>query len=235
MKKKNFVFWRQSINLDVCNQKHHSLKKIKLFIVLGCVLTFLSTTCTLGQGRERILQFSGVVVGTDSLSGVPGVHIYVPKAGRGVTSNAYGYFSMPVLVGDSIIISAVGYQKQHYIIPGDKGNSLTAIIELKEDITYLPEVEVFPYPTEEMFKKAILALELPHKDQYDNMRKNLNEETLAKMFQTMPMDGSMNHRWFMDQHIQNQNYKFMPPSNPLLNPFAWAEFIKSIKRGDFKN
>jgi hypothetical protein len=209
-------------------------KKLFFIAAIGAMQLMIILSAH-GQGRERVLQFSGVVVGTDSVSGVPGVHIYVPKAGRGATTNVYGYFSMPVLVGDSVVISAVGYKKQHYIIPGDKGENLTAIIELSEDVTYLPEVEVYPFPTEEMFKQAILALEIPQKDQYENMRRNLNEEVLAKMFQAMPMDGSMNHKWFLEQQNINQGYKFMPPTNPLLNPFAWAEFIKSLKRGDFKS
>lgn len=209
--------------------------KYKPFLLAAVFSFFLLYSPNLsGQGKEIIIQFSGVVVGTDSVTGVPGVHIYVPKAGRGVTSNAYGYFSMPVLAGDSVVVSAVGYKKKHFIIPHDKGDDITAIIELAEDVTYLPEVEVYPYPTREMFKEAILALELPRKDEYENMRRNLNEETLAKMFQAMPMDGSMNHKWFLDQYQQQQNYRYMPPTNPLLNPFAWAEFIKAIKRGDFK-
>ena len=70
---------------------------------------------------------SGVVVGADSISGVGGVHIYVPKAGRGTTSNPYGYFTMPVLEDDSLIISAVGYQKQNLIVPGDKGESISLV------------------------------------------------------------------------------------------------------------
>lgn len=233
MRKKNFDNCGLSSNLVNVNGVVKYTKPVVLTAIFSLCLLFSQNLFS--QGKDVIIQFSGVVVGTDSVTGVPGVHIYVPKAGRGVTSNSYGYFSMPVLAGDSVVISAVGYQKRHYVIPNNKGDDLTAIIELTEDITYLPEVEVYPYPTREMFKEAILALELPRKDEYENMRRNLNEETLAKMFQAMPMDGSMNHRWFLDQQQQQQNYKYMPPTNPLLNPFAWAEFIKAIKRGDFKS
>ena len=67
--------------------------------------------------KKRVIQLSGVVLEEDSVSGVPvpGVHIYVPKAGRGTTTNGMGFFSMPVLEGDEIIISAVGYRssKRH--------------------------------------------------------------------------------------------------------------------------
>ena len=69
---------------------------------------FLFNHFTFSQGEKKIIQMSGVVVGADSISGVGGVHIYVPKAGRGTTSNPYGYFTMPVLEEDSLIIKGKG-------------------------------------------------------------------------------------------------------------------------------
>ncbi|GIS31687.1 MAG: hypothetical protein Ct9H90mP3_4830 [Flammeovirgaceae bacterium] len=39
-------------------------------------------------------------------------------------------------------------------MPGNKGESVTLFIELKPDTTILPELEIFPYPTEEFFKKS---------------------------------------------------------------------------------
>lgn len=188
------------------------------------------------NAQRRVVQFSGVVIGEDSTSGVPGVHIYVPKAGRGTTSNEYGYFSMPVLIGDSIVISAISYQKQHYIVPDDQGESITAVVELLADTTYLPTLEIFPYPTEQLFKEAVLALELP--EELDKDSDNLGEEVLARMFRDMPMDGSMNHTYYMNQQFYQTSTRFMSKdpkfNNPLFNPFNWAKFIKSIKRGDFK-
>lgn len=207
------------------------------YLIVLCLLTagLLTSPEVRAQGKTKVIQFSGVVVGTDSVNGIPGVHIYVPKAGRGATSNMYGYFSMPVLVGDSVVVSAVGYQKQNFIIPYTEGDNFTAIVELREDTTYLPEVEIFPFPTEELFKEAILALELPDSEEYTYMKENLSEELMARMFRSMTMDGSMNHKWFMNQRTQHENMRYNPPTNPLLNPFAWAKFIQSIKRGDFKN
>ena len=121
-----------------------------------------------------------MLFGADSISGVGGVHIYVPKAGRGTTSNPYGYFTMPVLEDDSLIISAVGYQKQNLIVPGDKGESISLIIELKPDTTILPELEIFPYPTERIIQKAVLALELPNRRDLENLDKSLNKQLLEK-------------------------------------------------------
>ncbi|MEQ9288402.1 MAG: carboxypeptidase-like regulatory domain-containing protein [Cyclobacteriaceae bacterium] len=186
------------------------------------------------QGDSRVVQFSGIVVGEDSTSGVPGVHIYVPKAGRGTTTNPYGYFSMPVLEGDSLIISAVSYTRQHFIIPKGKSDKYTVIIELSKDTTYLPELEVFPYPTEELFKEAVLALELPNQGDLNNLRRNLDEAMLRKMFANTAMGPSSNHNYFVQQQMAAWNNRFQPTSISLLNPFAWSQFIKSIKRGDLK-
>ncbi len=203
-----------------------------LLLVLGLIT--ISSTISYAQGRDNIIQFSGVIVGEDTTQGVPGVHIYVPKAGRGTTSNLYGYFSMAVLVHDSIVISAVGYKKRHYIVPGDQGSSLTAIIELAEDTTYLPTIEILPFPTEELFKEAILAMNLPI-DPYGNSN-YLGDEVMAQMLRNMPMDATTNYKVYMEQQFYQMHSRnsYQDPLMAITNPFAWSQFIQSIKRGDFK-
>lgn len=218
--------------LNVINQ---FILKFNYFYCLYIFIIFLIPSYeATAQGGNSVIQFSGIIVGEDSTSGVPGVHIYVPKAGRGTTSNQYGYFSMPVLEGDSIVISTIGYGRQHYIVPDSEGESITVVVELTADTTFLPMVEIFPYPTEELFKEAILALELP--EQLDKDSPNMGEDVLARMFRDMPMDGSMNHSYYMDQQFNQMHNRFSNPyyNNPLLNPINWAKFIKSIKNGDLK-
>ncbi len=208
-------------------------RNIFLLIFFIFLLNILGNE-SLAQGQKKIIQLSGVVVGQDSISGVGGVHIYVPKAGRGTTSNPYGYFAMPVLQGDSIIVSAIGYRKQNFIMPGDKGESVTLFIELKPDTTVLPELEIFPYPTEELFKKAVLAIELPNRKDLENLDRSLDKDLLRRMYNNEPMSANMNYKYFMDQQMLSTSTKYQLPSNPLLNPFAWVKFIKAIKNGDFK-
>ena len=209
---------------------------IKILTVAACSVFLLvfSSGKTSAQGESSVIQLSGLVLGEDSTSALAGANIYVPTAGRGTSTNMYGYFSLPVLAGDSVVISSIGYKKQYFLVPEKQRESMTIVVELLTDTTYLPGVTVFPFPTEEIFKEAVLALQLPDQGRYDNMYENLNEDLLARMFESMPMDGSMNHRWFMDQRFNQIQYGAGPRPNPLLNPFAWAEFIKSLKRGDYK-
>ena len=208
--------------------------KIVLGLFLLMVLLFQAKEVSAQGGELEIIQLSGVVLRPDSTGGVLGVHVYVPKAGRGTTTNQFGYFSMPTLIGDSVVISAVGYQKHHYIVPEDQGDAITIIIPLKEDTIILPEIEVFPYPTEELLKEAILAMRLPNAADYDAINQNLNEQVMAEMFRTMPMDGSQNYKYYMNQRLTYWNDAIGPRYNALLNPLAWADFFKSLKRGDLK-
>ncbi len=189
----------------------------------------------IGMAQDReVIQFSGLVLAEDSTSGIPGVHVYVPKTGRGSTTNMYGYFSIPLLVGDSVLFSCVGYEKKYFKVDEDQAEDLTLVIQMKLDTTYLPPIDILPYPSEEAFKKAILAFQLPDQEQYDILRKNLGDEVMQEILENSTMSANMNHRYFMDQQFYSTHYQnsFMP--NPLLNPFAWAEFIKSVKKGDLK-
>ena len=178
--------------------------------------------------QKRVIQLSGVVLGQDSTSGLPGVHVYVPKAGRGTTTNNVGFFSMPVLVGDSIVISSVGYEKQFYIVPQNAPEYQTVIVPMVEDVVYLNQVTVMDFPTEEIFKEAVLALNMPVDESID--KRNMSQELLALMVKTTPMDGYQNSRYYLNQWAGSANGKFQPVSNPFLNPFNWVKFFNSLKK-----
>ncbi len=185
------------------------------------------------SNRRRVIQMSGIVLGEDSTSGVPGVHIYVPKAGRGTTTNPVGFFSMPVLVGDSVVISAVGYVRQYKIIPNYPEEFMTIVIELSTDNTFLREVTIVPFPTEEVFKQAVLALNVPMDNGID--KRNLNAELMALMMRTTPMDGNLNYRYYMDQYNQSIQDRSQVRTNPFLNPFNWARFFRDLKQNKDKD
>jgi hypothetical protein len=205
-------------------------KGLKQFIWIAAVLLLVAGAFNSGysQQKKRVIQLSGVVLGEDSVSGLPGVHIYVPKAGRGTTTNGVGFFSMPVLVGDSLVISSIGYSRQHYVVPENAPEYQTLVIPLVQDATYLQEIVVMDFPTEEVFKEAVLALNVPIGDNGID-QKNLNQELLALMLKTTPMDGYQNQRYYLDQWANSSTSKFQPVSNPFLNPFNWVKFFNSLK------
>ncbi len=202
------------------------MRSINVFLVL--ILVFALQGAVFAQSHKRVIQLSGVVLGEDSVSGIPGVHIYVPKAGRGTSSLRNGYFSMAVLVGDSVVISAIGYSRQHWIVPETAPEFYTVIVELVTDVTYLKEITIMPFPTEEVFKQAVLALNMPMDNGID--QRNLNAELLALMLQATPMDGNANYRYYMDQYPNSIRDQYQPRTNPFLNPFNWARFFRDLKQ-----
>lgn len=183
------------------------------------------------EQSKKVIQFTGVVFGADSTSVVPGTHVYIPKSGRGTTTNPYGFFSLPVLEGDSVLFSAVGYKRAYFIVPKhDKESSLRVIIALQDDIKFLEEVEIRPYPTESMFKEALISMELPNQKDYANIYQWLNAQYMSEAYLNVPASPNSNHQYFMQQQRQSYINRYSPPQNQLLNPFAWANFINSLKR-----
>ena len=204
-------------------------------VILLIAYFLFSTSCLFAQGEQSTLQVSGVIIDGDSTYGIgiPGVHVYIKGAGRGTVSNAQGFFSIPTVVGDTLSFSAIGYESKMLVVPTDANAGLTVVVDLRVDITYLPIIEVFPYPTKEIFKEAFLALDMSDTE-FESVAENLNQEALARLAYSMPMSSGSNHRYFMQQQINRVSNRNFSPAIPLLNPFAWAEFIKSIKRGDLK-
>ncbi len=201
------------------------MRIVAIIIVLAGLTGFSAEA----QNTKRVIQLSGVVISSDSTSGpIPGVHVYVPKAGRGTTSNRTGFFSMPVLVGDSVVVSAVGFVRQSMVVPNYHSDFMTIVVEMVEDITYLKEMTIMPFPTEEVFKQAVLALNVPFDNGVDP--RNMNAELMALMMRTTPMDGAQNYKYYMDQYASSVSERFQPRVNPLLNPFNWARFFRDLKQ-----
>jgi hypothetical protein len=186
--------------------------------------------CISLQAQRRVIQFSGLVVSGEESFGVPYAGIYVPKTTRGTYTNDMGFFSFPLLIGDTCLVKAQGFKTQKYVIPDDGRESISVVLSLVADTSLLPEVEILPFPTEADFKRAFLNLKLPETDM-NRMRRNLNANTLARMQNNLGFDAGLNHLYFNNQQIsQAVNQNFIPNTSQLINPFAWGRFLGDLKR-----
>lgn len=210
----------------------NSLLRFSVLLFLG---SFFSLNHVLAQDvqEKKVIQLSGIILNADSTDAVAGVNIYVPKKGRGTSSGRFGYFSMPVLEGDSVVFSFIGLKRQTFKIPETvESDRISLILTMQIDEIALAEVEVMPYPTEEEFKQAVIALNVT--DPMSVSRDNMSPEMLLRWAESMPASGNENFRYFQQgQAIQNQDL-YGPRTLRLLDPFAWGQFIRSIKRGDLK-
>lgn len=202
--------------------------------LLGILLCFILTAIP-ALSQTNVIQFTGIVVGGDSLYGIPNVAVYVTKTGRGVFTNEVGYFSLPALSGDTVNIKALGFQERNIVVP-DTSDKVSLIIQLEIDTLVLPEIVLWPYPDFQSFKKAFLALELESRHQ-DYAAKNLDAELLRRMVYNSGASANMNQRYFMYQQANRQMRKYSSPAYlyNFLNPFAWAKFIKDVKSGGLRN
>lgn len=209
-------------------------------LLIGVLLVgLLASPSAYGQGRRRVVQFTGIVATGDSLLGVPGATVYVARTGLGTVSNAYGYFSLTVLTGDSIVIRSLGFATQNVVIPkGYQPKVYSVIIQLRADALLLGEVRVFPYSTERDFRRAYLALRLPGGTSREAAAK-ADEQLLRQIFVTQPVGAVANFR----QTMQTQRYDYdrslgrapnQYSNDPLLNPFNWLRLIKQVKNGELK-
>lgn len=185
--------------------------------------------------NKRLVQFSGVVVTGDSLKPVPFTSISVRHKYRGTTADYYGFFSFVALLGDTLDFSSMGFKPAVFIIPDTLTTNRYSLIQLlNHDTVYLSETVIYPWPTPAQFKHAFLNMIIPD-DDYERAMKNLSYLEMRERFENMPMDGSMNYRNFIQKQTARLYYAGgqLPPNN-LLNPFAWAQFIKAWKEGKFK-
>lgn len=170
---------------------------------------------------------------SDSLVGLPYVHIINLETGTGVTSKADGFFSIVGQEGDRIRFSAVGFTADTYIIPEDlQGYKYSIIKLLTKDTIYLPETVVYPWPTIQEFKVAFLNLDLT--DEYAVSPFTLDPQRMAQLSRETPMDGKETSSIYLRQEAQKYYYGGQAQPIMLTNPFAWAQFIKAWQDGKFK-
>jgi hypothetical protein len=215
---------------------------MKIYPVIGFILFLLMPLFMEAQKEQQhnqeyykdLVQFSGAVVTGDSLHPVPFTHIIDHNTHFGTISDYYGYFSFVARKGDSITFSAVGFKKALFIIPDTIQNSRYTMFQvMANDTIYLNETVIYPWPTKEQFKEAFLNLDIPD-DDLEIARQNLERYELYVRAEAMPMDGSMNYRNYIDQTVDKLYYAGQTQPISLLNPFAWAQFIKAWQDGKFK-
>ena len=188
-----------------------------------------------GDGRERTLvQFSGVVVTGDSLMPVPFTNILIKNSYRGTMSDIHGYFSFVAETGDTILFSAVGFERSSFAIPDSlEENKVSMIHVMFSDTVALRELQVYPWPSREQFAQAFLDLRLDD-DSYRYAVRNLSDAELMQRIENLPADSYESFKYQMALDQTRLYYSGGTPPINIFNPIAWAQFIQAWQNGDFK-
>lgn len=184
--------------------------------------------------RDSVIQLYGVVMSADSLRALPGVSIVVKGRNQGTFTNDQGVFSIVVLKGDKLEFTSVGFKPDVYEIPRTvDGNQQSMIKLMVEDTVYLPVTIIKKLPNRAEFERDFVNLDIPDDDE-EIARKNISESNRRALMAVYPADGREAGNYYLRQNAQKYYSQGQLPPQNIFNPFAWNEFIKSWKRGDFK-
>jgi len=203
-------------------------------LLLVCLQSHAQQQANPNPFRDSVVQLYGVVMTADSLQGIPSCSVIVEGRGRGTITSFDGVFSIAVLKGDRITFSSVGFKDRSITIPRNlEGNQYSVIQLLVSDTTYLPATILRPRPTREQFERDFVNNKVAD-DMYEIARKNNDEATRRALIAALPADGREAVNYQLRQQANKAYYSGQVPPMNILNPAAWAEFIKAWKRGDFK-
>jgi hypothetical protein len=184
--------------------------------------------------KDSVVQLYGVVMTADSLRGLPAVSVVVKGTGRGTLTNNQGVFSIVVLKGDEIEFSYVGFKPKTTVIPRNLvGNQYSMIQLMVTDTVYLPASIIKPRPTREQFERDFVNAPVPD-DDIEIARQNTDMAKRRVLAQSLPSDGREATNFNLAKNAQRYYYNGQTPPMNILNPFAWGEFVKAWKRGDYK-
>lgn len=211
-----------------------AVKKL-LFYTLAILLLYTeSAKAQFETSRDSVVQLFGIIMTADSLVGIPAVSIVVKGQNRGTISNSQGVFSIVVLKGDEVEFTHVSYQSKTVRIPKNlEGNQYSIVQLMVADTVYLPVTVLKPRPNPEQFARDFINNKVPD-DQYEIARKNTNATQRRLLMATLPADGAEATRMQLNKIATRATYQGQAPPVNILNPAAWADFIQSWKRGDFK-
>ena len=211
------------------------MRRFLLIVFICCVIKPITTKAQFETFKDSVVQLYGIVMTADSLKGLESVSVVVKGQNRGTISNGKGVFSIVVLKGDVIEFTSIGYKPKTITIPTNlEGNQHSVIQLMVTDTIYLAATIIKARPSRAQFERDFLNTEMP--DDYITVaRKNTNEATRRMLVANLPTDGREAGNRYLRQASSKAYYAGQAPPMNIFNPFAWAEFIKAWKRGDFKS
>lgn len=209
------------------------MKKILLYFLILFILPS-AAKAQFESFKDSVVQLYGVVMTADSLEGLPAVSVVVKGQNRGTITNDRGVFSIVVLKGDKIEFTSVGYKPILVNIPQSlEGNQHSIIQLMVADTVYLPATIIKPRPSRQQFERDFVNTKVPD-DDITIARSNTNSATRRVLMASLPSDGREASNQYLRQSAQKLYYSGQAAPQNIFNPFAWNEFIKAWKRGDYR-
>ena len=211
------------------------MKKILPLFFFFSVLMVKHSHAQFEAVKDSVVQLYGIVMTADSLVGIPAVSVSIKGTSRGTITNNQGVFSIVALKGDVVDFTHVSFKGKTIAIPRNiEGNQYSIVQLLVEDTFYLPATIIKPRPSAEQFARDFTNTKVPT-DDIEIARQNNDAAKRRVLMQNTPVDGGGAVAMQFRNIANRATYTGQLPPMNIFNPAAWSEFIKSWKRGDFKN
>jgi hypothetical protein len=211
------------------------MRNVLQFFVLLICFSPLRLFAQFEKVQDSVVQLYGVVMTADSLRALPSVSVIIKGTSRGTMTNDDGVFSIVVLKNDEVEFTSVGFKSKLIKIPSKlESNQYSLVQLLVTDTAYLPATIIKPRPTRAQFERDFVNTRFPD-DKYEIARQNTDIAKRRILIASLPADGRESANYQLRQSASKMYYTGQTPPMNILNPFAWSEFIKAWKRGDFKS
>uniref|UniRef100_UPI00404B4089 carboxypeptidase-like regulatory domain-containing protein n=1 Tax=Fluviicola sp. TaxID=1917219 RepID=UPI00404B4089 len=209
-------------------------KLVGMKIGLVFLVLLLQTVVFSQVKNDRLVQLSGVVISSDSLQEMPYAAIYNRSVKRGTIADMYGFFSLVVQPGDTLLFRYVGHKPSSYIVPDTLKDDRYSIIHMMElDSVAYNEVIIYPWPSKEAFAQAFIEMN-PYDDALLRAQRQLSGQNLAALASKVSSDASISYGNVMNQQNTRLYTMGQSPVNNLMNPFAWASFLQKWRAGELR-
>jgi len=142
------------------------LKEIDLFIILPgryfrAFLILICFCASINLFGQTNLRLTGTIRHAQTKAPLESITIIKTATGRGTISDAAGVFKINVLPGDTLLIRAVGFKSQRYVVHSRAQQDLTVEILLEEGSLELPEVKIVGGLDYEKVNRALRNMKKP--------------------------------------------------------------------------
>jgi hypothetical protein len=204
--------------------------------IMAIFLVILIPASIQAQKKDKqLVQLSGVAISADSMMAIPYVHISVKGTYRSAVARLDGFFSFADAEGDTLVFSSIGYYPSYYVIPINAEDNKVSIVQIMNKRDYrFNDVVIYPWGDKRSFNYVFAHTRIP-KNLEEIAEANNNNQLLMALGIAVPSDGMESTERYLQYHAASFYYYDMQPTpHNLINPLAWAELVKSIRRGDFK-
>ena len=145
-------------------------------ILLGIVFVIVILLQTKAQEQKTLVRLSGRVTAVRDTSGISYAHVLNLSHPYGTICDQNGDFTFTCNRGDTLQISAVGFETYQFATNNlDPSKPESKIrIRLMTKIYLLPSVTILPFHTKEGMRRFFINMQLPQKDKEEIALSHLN-------------------------------------------------------------